>query len=203
MKLTWLGHACFRLDTTCGSVVFDPFQDGTVPGCSNIRETADLVLCSHGHGDHNAKENVVLTGNTPSFRVLRVPCFHDEVQGAKRGENVIHIIEAEGMRAAHFGDLGHALSPEQLREIGPLDLAMIPVGGFYTIDAAAAKQLTEALDARVVVPMHYRTETIGLGAIGPLDAFTSLFDSVTTYPGASLTLTPDMPKQIAVLTYGK
>lgn len=201
MKLTWLGHACFRLDTDCGSVVFDPFQDGSVPGVGNIRETADLVLCSHGHGDHNARECVALTGHTPIFRVLRVPCYHDDAEGAKRGENVIHIIEAEGLRVAHFGDLGHMLSPEQLREIGALDLAMVPVGGFYTIDAATAKQVIDALDVRVAVPMHYRSESFGLGAIATLEGFTSLCDNVRVYPDASFVLKPDLPKQVAVLTY--
>ena len=140
MKLTWLGHACFRLDTDCGSVVFDPFRDGSVPGYRNIRETADMVLCSHEHGDHGARECVTLTGREPAFRVIRIPCFHDDAEGAKRGNNIIHIIEAEGLRAAHFGDLGHMLSPEQIQALGKLDLAMIPVGGFYTIDAQTAKQ---------------------------------------------------------------
>ena len=83
MKITWLGHACFRLDTACGSVVIDPFQDGSVPGLQNIRETADLVLCSHGHGDHNARECITLTGNTPTFRVIRVPCYHDDYKRRK------------------------------------------------------------------------------------------------------------------------
>ncbi len=203
MKITWLGHACFRLDTACGSVVIDPFQDGSVPGLQNIRETADLVLCSHGHGDHNARECITLTGNTPTFRVIRVPCYHDDIKGAKRGENTIHIIEAEGLRVAHFGDLGHMLLPEQIAEIGVLDLAMVPIGGFYTIDAATAKQVMDALNVRVVVPMHYRSADFGLQVIGTLDSFTTLFDSVKTYPGNSLVLTPDTPEQVAVLTYVK
>lgn len=203
MKLTWLGHACFRLDTDCGSVVFDPFRDGSVPGYRNIRETADMVLCSHEHGDHGARECVTLTGREPAFRVIRIPCFHDDAEGAKRGNNIIHIIEAEGLRAAHFGDLGHMLSPEQIQALGKLDLAMIPVGGFYTIDAQTAKQLVDALDVRVVVPMHYRSARFGLDAIAPLDGFTALCGDVKTYPGDSLTLAPDMPKQVAVLTYAE
>ncbi len=203
MKLTWLGHACFRLDTDCGSVVFDPFRDGSVPGYRDVRETADMVLCSHEHGDHGARECVTLTGKEPTFRVIRIPCYHDDVQGAKRGNNTIHIIEADGMRVAHFGDLGHPLSPEQIQAIGKLTLAMIPVGGFYTIDAQAAKQLADTLDVRVVVPMHYRTPCFGLDAIATLDGFTALCDPVNAYPGDSLTLTPDMPRQVAVLSYHK
>lgn len=203
MKLTWLGHACFRLDTDCGSVVMDPFRDGSVPGCRNIRETADMVLCSHEHGDHGARECVTLTGQEPAFRVDRIPCFHDDVKGAKRGNNIIHIIEADGFRVAHFGDLGHMLSSEQIQTLGKLDLAMIPVGGFYTIDAQAAKQLVDALNVRVVVPMHYRSARFGLGAIELLDEFTALCGDVRTYQGNNLTLTQDMPKQTAVLTYAE
>ena len=95
------------------------------------------------------------------------------------------------------------LSPEQLRAVGKLDLAMIPVGGFYTIDAKAAKRLIDVLDVRVVVPMHYRSARFGLDAIATLDGFTALCKEVKTYSGDSLTLTPDMPKQVAVLTYAE
>ena len=130
MKITWLGHACFKLETADGSVVFDPFSDGAVEGLNNIREHADLVLASHGHGDHAALENVTLSGKKPTFNLKIISCFHDDVEGAKRGTNRIHIVESEGLRVAHFGDLGHMLSEQQFAEIGVLDAAMIPIGGF-------------------------------------------------------------------------
>lgn len=106
MKLTWNGHSCFTLETKEGSAVLDPYADGKVPGLAPLRLTADLVLCSHEHRDHNAREVVTLTGKTPTFGIETISTFHDAERGALRGENVIHIISAEGMRAAHLGDLG-------------------------------------------------------------------------------------------------
>ena len=52
MKLTWLGHACFKLESIDGTIIFDPFKNNSVPGLKEIREHADLVLCSHEHDDH-------------------------------------------------------------------------------------------------------------------------------------------------------
>ena len=80
---------------------------------------------------------------------------------------------------------------------------MIPVGGFYTIDAAQAKELTELLQPRIVIPMHFRQGDLGLGAIAELDAFTSLYPAAeVSLPGSNtLELTKDSPKGVTVLQY--
>ena len=80
------------------------------------------------------------------------------------------------MNVAHLGDLGHQLEAEQLAAIGPLDAVMVPVGGFYTIDAAGAKAVCEALGARMVIPMHYRHAPHGLSNIGGVEEFLSLWE---------------------------
>ena len=131
MKLTWNGHSCFTLETAEGSVVLDPYADGSVPGLAPLRLTADTVLCSHRHRDHNAREVVTLTGKTPTFGVETISTFHDPEQGALRGENTIHIISAEGMRFAHLGDLGCELTARQMDQLHRVDVLMIPVGGYY------------------------------------------------------------------------
>lgn len=201
MKLIWNGHSCFTLDTEQGSVVFDPYQDGSVPGLSPLRLRADLVLCSHGHQDHNATETVTLTGHAPSFQVESIPSYHDDHQGTLRGENTIHIISAEGMRLAHLGDLGCSLTPEQEARLKGLDALLVPVGGYYTIDAAQAQALVLALQPRVVVPMHYRSDSFGYDVIAPLEPFLALRADVVRHPSNTLQLTADTPAQTAVLTY--
>lgn len=203
MKITWLGHACFKLETVDGSVVFDPFSDGAVEGLADIRETADLALASHGHGDHAALENVVLSGKKPALKITAVACYHDDVNGEKRGANIIHIVESEGLRVAHFGDLGHMLSPQQLEEIGALDAAMIPVGGFFTIDAETARKIADTLPCRVVIPMHYRSDAFGFPVLATLEEFLAISKNVIKYGQNSLTLTADAPAQTAILQYCK
>ena len=201
MNLIWNGHSCFTLETAEGSVVFDPYRDGSVPGLSPIRLTADLVLCSHDHRDHGARELVGLTGRTPSFSVETISTFHDPEGGALRGPDTIHIVAAEGMRLAHLGDLGCIPTPEQLDRLRGLDVLLIPVGGYYTIDASQAQELAEELKPRIVVPMHYRSDTFGYEVIARLEDFLALRSDVVRYPGSALEITPHTPTQTAVLTY--
>ena len=201
MNLIWNGHSCFTLETAEGSVVCDPYRDGSVPGLSPIRLTADLVLCSHDHRDHGARELVALTGRTPSFSVETISTFHDPEGGALRGPDTIHIVAAEGMRLAHLGDLGCIPTPEQLDRLRGLDVLLIPVGGYYTIDASQAQELVEELKPRIVVPMHYRSDTFGYEVIARLEDFLALRSDVVRYPGSALELTPHTPTQTAVLTY--
>ena len=106
MKITWCGHSCFLVETREGSAVLDPYAPGSVPGVSLPALTADAVLCSHGHRDHGYTEGVRLSGKPAAFSVKTIPCFHDDKGGSLRGENLIRVIEAEGLRIAHLGDLG-------------------------------------------------------------------------------------------------
>lgn len=175
MKLTWYGHACFKLETAEGSVVFDPYESGYLPNLKLPGICADAVICSHGHGDHSAAGAVTLTGNTPSFKLTQIPCFHDEVGGRKRGKNLITVVEAEGKKIAHMGDIGHQLNGEQLSLLKGADVLMIPVGGVYTVDAKGAKKLIEKIQPKHIVPMHYRAGNAGLQNVAPLDDFLALF----------------------------
>ncbi len=148
------------------------------------------ILCSHGHFDHCAVEEAEAApfdGPCP-FTVRTVETFHDGQGGALRGGNTVHILSAGGFTIAHLGDLGHQLSEEQLAAIGPLDLAMIPVGGVYTVDAAGAKAVCQALGPRCVVPMHYRHAPYGLPNVAGVEAFLSLWPEgeVRRLEGASL-----------------
>ena len=179
MKLTWYGHSCFLLETAEGSVVFDPYAPGSVPGVELPPELeADAVLCSHGHRDHGYAAGVKLSGREPGFRVKKLDCWHDEKQGALRGKNTIYVVEAEGRRIAHLGDLGHELSPAQLTALGRVDLLLIPVGGHYTIDAKTADRVARKIGAALTVPMHYRGRGFGYGVIGPVEDFLALCDEV-------------------------
>lgn len=199
MKLTWNGHSCYTVQTAQGTLVLDPYQDNYVPGLGALDVTADRVLCSHGHGDHGAAEVVKLTGKDCGVEVEQIHTFHDEVRGAKRGKNIIHILHAEGLRLAHCGDLGCELEPEQLDRLRGVDVLLVPVGGFYTIDAAQAAKLVQAVQPRIVVPMHYKGEGFGFEPIAPVDDFLALRGDVVRHEGSVLDITADTPAQTAVL----
>ena len=179
MKLTWLGHACFLLETDCGSVVFDPYEPGYVPGLAlPPRLCADLVLCSHGHKDHGCRSAVSLTGAETGFRITAIESYHDDQKGKQRGMNMIFALEAEGKRIVHLGDLGHIPSEGTVRALRGADVLMIPVGGYYTIDAAGAAEVCRLLEPKITIPMHYRGEGFGYDVLGTEAEFTAYFADV-------------------------
>ena len=186
MKITWIGHSCFRVETKDWSLVLDPYADGSVPGYRPVRERANQVLCSHEHGDHNARSCVTVVppaeGAVP-LQVTDLPSYHDDVKGAKRGPNTIRLISDGVHRIAHLGDLGCEPEPEQMEALTGLDLLMIPVGGFFTIDAAQAAKLVRRLAPKRVIPMHYRSAKGGYDVIGTVDAFLQEMEDVVLADG--------------------
>lgn len=182
MKLHWYGHACFMLESREGCVVFDPYEVGAVPGLVLPPLKAEVVLCSHGHHDHDYTQAVELSGKEPGVKLELLHCFHDEAEGRKRGSNTVHILDAEGLRFVHMGDLGHDLSDEQIEKLGKVDVLMIPVGGYYTIDAVQAAALTKKISAAVTIPMHYRGKGFGYDQIGTVEDFTALCENVEYAP---------------------
>jgi len=203
IALTWRGHSCFKIQDENFSLILDPYLDGKVPGLANLRDTANLVLCSHTHDDHRYKEAIELVDtDVPNpFTITTATCPHDDTGGSKRGMNQIHIFDNGFIRIAHFGDIGCPLAEDQRIQIGQLDAAMIPVGGFYTMEPAGIQELLEQLNPRVVIPMHYRTEEFGFPVIRLLEDFLQLRDDVVQYDTNILAITKDMPKQTAVLRY--
>ena len=191
MKITWLGHSCFKVENNGYSVILDPYADGTVPGLRNLRESANRVYCSHEHGDHNGRSCVeIVKGikNSP-FEHTEIASYHDDVKGAKRGPNKIHVLDDGEIRLVHLGDQGCALSEMQKAMIGTPDVLLIPVGGFYTIDAAQAKEIADVLGAKLIIPMHFRGASFGFDVIGEVNAFTDLYENVTYARGPEVTVT--------------
>ena len=203
ITIKWLGLSCYKL--TCGdaTLVLDPYTG--VRGFPEFRTAANAVYCSHNHGDHGyvqAVDIVPYAGELP-FKVEIVDTFHDDAEGAKRGPNKVHIIEHQGVRVAHFGDLGHMLSEAQIRAIGAVDAVMIPVGGFYTVDGMGAKAVCDALQPRVVIPMHYREGEQGHDAIDTVEPFLALWDKkLVSHPDTdTIVITKEMPQQVVQLTF--
>ena len=188
MIITYLGHACVKVESGGYAVVIDPYTAGSVPGYGDLHEQAQEVICSHEHGDHHGVDEIEILpveGPTP-FLVTQVDSWHDDKEGALRGPNRITVLEAEGLKVVHMGDIGHLLEPAQVEELTGADLLMIPVGGYYTVDAAGAKAIVDQLAPKAVLPMHYRGEGFGFDVIGPLSAFTALFDEAQVFEtGAS------------------
>jgi L-ascorbate metabolism protein UlaG (beta-lactamase superfamily) len=187
VHVRWYGQSAFALggDTP---IFIDPFGDmesarlrrwtWNYPPISDA--TADVLLVTHEHGDHNAVQAIsgvkqtirssAGTFDSPVGQIVGIASEHDAVAGTKRGANVIYVFETGGIRICHMGDFGQAqIRPEQREAIGKVDLLFIPVGGMATIDGPMAARLVEELDPSWVVPMHYRTPAITF--LEPVDPF--------------------------------
>ena len=177
VNIEYLGHSCFRLSYGGQRIVLDPYDNGMIPGLPPLETEAEFVYCSHEHGDHNAVSCVKLTaGAEPKFGLTELLTDHDDAGGSKRGKNIIRIFDFGGTRVAHFGDLGRDLTDEEAAALTGLDCALIPVGGFFTIDAAMAGAIAKRIRPMTVIPMHYRTDSIGFDVLGKLDDALECFD---------------------------
>ncbi len=206
-RLTWYGQSCFLLETSAGTRVL---MDPVAPSAGHIPSegfAADLITISHEHPDHSHISLVtgaprIVRGLTAdkkgwmkinekfrdlSFRTIGV--YHDEALGKQHGLNAIFVIETNGLRVAHLGDLGHKLSDQQLSELGQVDVVLIPVGGVSTIDADQAARVVDQIRPRlIVVPMHYQTEVESTKDLSSVDAFLSGRPHVRKVQSNSLTI---------------
>jgi len=165
MKLKWLGHSAFVITSDTGTkIITDPYATRDDLSYGEIKESADIVIVSHDHSDHNnvaaVRGNPEIVRGTTEIKRIKfrgIPTYHDEAAGKKRGSNTIFCFEIDGMKVCHLGDLGHPLGDKQIAELGEVDILLVPVGGFYTIDAIAASQACDQLKPRIIIPMHYKT----------------------------------------------
>jgi L-ascorbate metabolism protein UlaG (beta-lactamase superfamily) len=179
MKIRWLGHACFLVTSAGGvRIITDPYTVGGGIDYSPIEETADIVVVSHSHGDHNnvaavqGQPEVIKGHGTKTVKGIRftgVATSHDTSQGTQRGSNTVFCFTIDDLRLCHLGDLGHALSQAQVAEIGAVDILFVPVGGFFTIDAAVASQVCDQLKPKVMIPMHFKTSKCAYPIAGAED----------------------------------
>lgn len=182
IHITYYGHSCFKVAGDNHSVLFDPYEDGSVPGISLPKDiSVDMVYCSHNHHDHNAS-HLVQSKNIELFsnKVITVP--HDDKNGKLRGVNDIHIIEVEGKKIVHFGDIGRLLTTDELRQLTNIDIIMIPVGGYYTIDVHQAKQIINDLNPKLTILMHYRNGNIGYDVLSSLEEIKKVIPNINECP---------------------
>ena len=197
-KITWAGQSCFQISVSnsrehSADIVIDPFDESIGLKLPNF--SADIVLVSHEHKDHNnikgVKGTPFLIAGPGEYEVKEVfvkgiPSFHDESDGKERGLNTIYLIDAEGIRFCHLGDIGQKqLTDEQLEKLDVVDVLMIPVGGKYTISSSEASKIIGQIEPKIVIPMHYGLpklkdeledvakflKTMGKNSVTPQDKF--------------------------------
>ena len=202
IKIKWLGHACYKIYFDDIQCVIDPFEDDYVPGYRNIDTSADIILASHQHNDHYGMDSVrQLLRLVHGVEVKKVETFHDEKGGTLRGTNTVHILEYNGVKIAHFGDIGHVLTEEQAAEIGSVDVALIPIGGTYTVRADEARTICQQVNAKVIIPMHYRCDNLGYEVLETTENFEKLFNTVEHFDTDEFIVPEDITEKVVILQY--
>ncbi|MEM0153448.1 MAG: MBL fold metallo-hydrolase [Ignisphaera sp.] len=177
----WHGHACFEIVSSKGTVIVIDPHDGRSLGIKTPKVSADIVLITHEHFDHNAYSVVAKpSANVYSMHVgeesvndikfTGIEAYHDKEKGRRRGRNVIYKLYVDNVSFVHVGDLGHELDKEYSKRLGLIDILMIPVGGTFTLDAKGAWKTIENLEPKTVIPMHYWIEKLNL-PLRPVDDF--------------------------------
>jgi L-ascorbate metabolism protein UlaG (beta-lactamase superfamily) len=196
MKVKWLGHSAFLLTSASGTkVLTDPYKSGSYDGAVGygpITAKVDVVTASHKHDDHfcldglpKGYECVTSAGEheAAGIKIKGVKTYHDTSRGKERGSNVVFVIDIDGIKVCHLGDLGHTLSREEIGAICKVDVLLIPVGGFFTIGPREAVDVMKALAPSVTIPMHFKTASLKF-PIKPAEDFLALAGDHEK-PGAS------------------
>ncbi len=211
MKITWLGHSCFKIEGNRTSVITDPYSPTL--GYSLGEPAANIVTISHQHPCHAFIQGIggsprQITGpgeyEISDVFIVGVGTYHDDERGKKRGKNTVFVIQVGDVLVCHLGDLGHVLTGEQVEEIDNVDVLLLPVGGITTITAPQAAQVVRQLEPKIVVPMHFRTSAPIDSQLEPVDRFLREVGIKELAPQPALSVTRDsLPgtTQIVLLDY--
>lgn len=204
MKIKYIGHSCFLITSSNEvSLIIDPYKPGAYGGAicyGPILDRADIAVLSHEHEDHaNVKDlidqplSVRADSRVRGIEFDMVDTFHDDCEGQDRGPNRVICFTMDDLRVCHLGDLGHVLTPEQIAQIGAVDILLVPVGGRFTIGPAEADQIVEQLQPRIITPMHFKTDKC-LFPIEPVDAFLDGKSEVRRSSSSEVVIQkPDLP----------
>lgn len=214
MDITYIGHSCFKLRTSSSIVIMDPYDKSI--GFDLPRLSADIVTVSHQHADHNNSKAISASSRRDKPFIIDAPgeyeiggvsvfgihTYHDEEQGAQRGNNTVFSVLIDDVSVVHLGDLGHSLKQSQLSELNGVDVLLCPVGGHYTLDPKKMIDLISQIEPSIIIPMHYKTEAHDRSTFEPLislDQFIKDFGSEAK-PMDKLTISPSsLPEEMELV----
>jgi len=220
MKIKYFGHSCFMLTNNAGrKILFDPYQPHGFGGSiayKPVKESPDIVCISHDHPDHAYIDDLsgsptIVAADKPRIihdvAINPIKTYHDRKNGRERGINLMYLLQTDGLKILHCGDIGHKLDSRTHVLIGTVDVLFVPIGGKFTIGPEEAYDVAQKLKAHIVIPMHYKTKHIGF-PIQPVGNFLKKFSDqdITEFSKSEIEISPpafDDPQQVYVLDYVK
>lgn len=177
MKITWLGHAAFKLVDESGfSVITDPYTPEGV-GYPPITQSADLVIISSDDDSAHCRSDLipgapaVLNALTVaqgdgiaeaaglSVRAIEAAEWDHHPEHAVPGQNGMYRFDLDGIKIAHMGDVGNPLTDAQIAFFEDVDVLLALAGGYLTIELPDLMKMIHRVRPKLVIPMHFRTLT--------------------------------------------
>ena len=207
MKLRWLGHACYEISHNGYTVVIDPYNSKYTAGYPPLKVKADKLLISHEHYGHNYREGVILSGRPESdcpFEITAMKVDHDSVGGIMRGTCLVHVLEADGIKVAHMGDIGTKLNGGEVSRLFGADAIMVTAGSCTGLPSQEVWRMTEELFPKAIVPMHYRFGKFGPRRLEHIENLANYFEApemIHYYDSDTIVIDENTEPQVAVLKY--
>jgi L-ascorbate metabolism protein UlaG (beta-lactamase superfamily) len=157
MDVTFLGHACFTLSDGNTTVLIDPFLSGNPKAAISADDVSvSTILLTHGHGDHDPN-----LGGTVKFDwgwVKLVPAWHTSTtpKGTVNTPAGL-LINFMDTIVYHLGDTCLFSDLQLVGKRAPIDVALMCIGGHYTMDSTDAVDAAQLVGAKTVIPCHYDT----------------------------------------------
>lgn len=179
MEITWYGNSCFRINERgMASVVTDPY-DPEVVGVDPGKLKAEVVTVSCDNPGHNFIKGIrgkafEITG-PGEYEIGGVFMTGVRINGSKKKnaeglQNTVYVIDYNGLNIAHLGELNNVPSQTEVEGLGEVHVALVPVGGKTSLNAAKAAEVISLLEPSIVIPMHYNTGAPALD-LDPLSKF--------------------------------
>ncbi|MBU1177840.1 MBL fold metallo-hydrolase [Patescibacteria group bacterium] len=162
MYIQWCGQSCFKFQAKDTTIVTNPY--GRESGLAPLRTRADIVLVSNSNKENNnvesLKENPFVIDGPGEYErmgvaIKGITSYQDNKEGQDKGSNTIYIINIEGIRICHLGDLGHILTSKQVERINGVDILLTPVGE-HNLSINKITDIIGEIEPRLIIPMHYK-----------------------------------------------
>jgi len=210
MEITWHGHSCFRInERSMAAVVTDPY-DPEVVGYDPGKLRAEVVTVSCNKPAHNFVKAIrgkafEITG-PGEYEIGGVFITGVVINGKSKNKstdeprNTIYVIDYNGLKVVHLGELNSVPSQTEVEGLGEVNVALVPIGGKTSLNAAKAAEVISLLEPSIVIPMHYGTKQ-SLMKLDPLSKFLKEMGltAVETEESIKLSSTRTLPEETRVM----
>jgi L-ascorbate metabolism protein UlaG (beta-lactamase superfamily) len=208
MEIIWYGHSCFRMaERNMATVIADPYDYREV-GLDPLKLKADIVTVSYDSPAYNHTNAVKgdphpITG-PGEYEIGGVFITGVQTNGQARHSdelrNTLYVFDYNGLTVAHLGNINRVPTQTEVEELGPVHVALVPVGGGSSLSASKAAEVISLLEPSIAIPMQYAIPNTSL-KLDPLSKFLKEMglNEVETQPSLKITSASSLPEETRVI----